>query len=189
MFSFHYRIIFDLALPAQVIHKQIKTEIEDISSINTSSININTIDQQQHWYKKIKHRWIFFRTVLQENRDLITGPAITTVPQLFSLPQIIFSSTMGCRHFGNTFVRSAFIISLFVLYIPQVSSFLLYVRSSSVYYTHFRSTFIGKKVIYLFNCCHQRTAQKHIYSKPSRYIISNTIKIENSFMTDNITRH
>jgi hypothetical protein len=95
---------------------------------------------------------------------------------------------MVCKDLRNTTVRYSLIIALFVLYIPQLTSFFLYVRFSSVYYTHFRSTTIGKKMILLCRCCRRKSEQQIIYSQPSRYMISNTNKFETEFITENAAR-
>jgi hypothetical protein len=132
-----------------------------------------------------KSRWNFFWTVLHENIDLIFGPAITIVPQLFSLPQLILSSVIGCDNFGTTTVTYFFIVSFFVSFTPQLISFLLYVKSSSVYYAHFRSTSVGKKVVLSWKCCHQGTRQDYVHSEPFRHVLSYTAKVDNSLITEN----
>jgi hypothetical protein len=125
---------------------------------------------------------------VHENLDLIFGPAITIVPQLFSLPYLIFSSTMGCQDFGNKTIRYSLIVTLSVLYIPQLTSFFLYVRFSSIYYTHFRSTTIGRKIMLLCRCCRRKSKQQILCSQPSQYMISNTNKFESDLIIETSAR-
>lgn len=159
-----------------------------LSLVSISPSNIEKADQKEDRHVQIKSRWEFFRTVLHENLDLIFGPAITIVPQLFSLPYLIFSSTMGCQDFGSATVRYSLIVALSVSYIPQVTSFFLYVRFSSVYYAHFRSTTIGKNMIRLCKCCCRKTQQRINYLQPSRYMISNANKLESDIITEHTAR-
>jgi hypothetical protein len=133
---------------------------------------------------EVKRRWNFFRTVLHENIELIFGPAITILPQLFCLPQIIFASTMACRDFSSTVIRYSFILSFFVSFTPQVISFLLYVRSSSVYYARFRSTSLGKKMMSYWNGC-RKLKQQSNNSEISRYAFANTTKFETNIWAEN----
>lgn len=121
-----------------------------------------------------KSRWNFVRSVLGENVDLIFAPIITIVPQFFSLPYSILLNAMGCHGLDSAFARYLYLGSIFALFIPQTISFLLYVRFSSIYYEHFRATTLGKKIIFLCNCCHRKTMQSSKSSRPFQYTLSKT---------------
>jgi hypothetical protein len=51
-----------------------------------------------------------------KNKDLIMAPLATMVPQLFSLPQLIISSSLACQELKIDWKRYLLIISYFVLY-------------------------------------------------------------------------
>ena len=123
-----------------------------------------------------KGRWNFVRTVLGENVDLIFAPVITIVPQVFFLPFLILQSAMDCYGLDSDIIRYSYMLSAFALFLPQMFSFVLYVRFSSIYYEHFRKTTIGKKVIFLWNCCRRETNESSKSSQPCRYALSKTIK-------------
>jgi hypothetical protein len=88
--------------------------------------------------------------VLSENKELVIGPGITLVPQLFSLPLFIISFTLYCRNLESSWVRYLLIASYSTSFIPQLISFMLYILPSSFYSTEWRSTKIGRWVSGLF---------------------------------------
>lgn len=116
----------------------------------------------------------FVQSVLHENIDLIFAPIITIIPQLFFLPYFILQSVMGCHSLESAFVRYLYIGSAFIYHLPQMTSFLLYVRFSSIYYEHFRETTVGKKIVFLCNCCHRKTMQSSKSPRPFQYTFSKT---------------
>ena len=76
------------------------------------------------------------------------GPAITLVPQLFSLPFFIVSFTLGCRNLETSGIRYLLIASYLASLTPQLTSFLLYVSPSSFYSNEWRSTGISQWMSY-----------------------------------------
>jgi hypothetical protein len=82
--------------------------------------------------------------VLSENKELVIGPGITLVPQLFSLPLFIVSFTLYCQNLESSWVRYLLIASYFTSFIPQLISFMLYVLPSSFYSTEWHDTKIGR---------------------------------------------
>ncbi|CAF1180522.1 unnamed protein product [Adineta steineri] len=168
-------------IPTTNIQTALETNEVIVSIENESThpvrLNIDDIDQTIGWYMKAKVRWNFFQTIIHENIELICGPAITILPQLFCLPQIIISNMIICRDFSSMAIRCPFIISFFISFAPQMFSFLLYVRSSTVYSAHFCSTSIGKKITLYWNFCHRRTEEQFNDSEPSRHVLSNTLQL------------
>jgi hypothetical protein len=78
--------------------------------------------------------------VLSENKELVIGPGITLVPQLFSLPLFVISFTLYCRNLETSWVRYLLISSYFTSFIPQTISFMLYVFPSSFYSSEWHAT-------------------------------------------------
>jgi len=77
--------------------------------------------------------------LLVENRELILAPLVTMVPQLFALPQFIFSFSLACKEFKVNWQRYLLIISYFLTYLPQVISYKLYISPSSFYKEEFNA--------------------------------------------------
>ncbi|CAF0816639.1 unnamed protein product [Adineta ricciae] len=90
-----------------------------------------------------------FREVLYENKELIIGPAVTLVPQLFSLPLFITSLTLACQTIETSSIRYLIIISYFITFIPQLISFFLYVSPSSLYSHEWHATDLSKRLTML----------------------------------------
>jgi hypothetical protein len=88
--------------------------------------------------------------VLSDNKELVIGPGITVVPQLFSLPLFIISFTLYCQTLENSWVRYLLIVSYFTSFIPQMISFVLYVLPSSFYSTEWHATKIGQWISVFF---------------------------------------
>ncbi|UJR20049.1 hypothetical protein I4U23_023183 [Adineta vaga] len=65
-----------------------------IAKTKGTLVESNRIDQTVE-------RWNFFRNVIHENIELIFGPAITILPQLFCLPQLILSTRLICHDFDS----------------------------------------------------------------------------------------
>jgi hypothetical protein len=94
-----------------------------------------------------------------KNKDLITAPLATMVPQLFSLPQLIFSFSLSCQEFKIGWQRYLLIISYFILYLPQVLSYKLYVSPSSFYKEEFHETKLNKRISQLRDFIIRKTTQ------------------------------
>jgi hypothetical protein len=88
--------------------------------------------------------------VLRENKELIIGPGITLVPQLFSLPLFVISFTLYCQNLESSQVRYLLIASYFTSFIPQLISFMLYILPSSFYSTQWHSTKMSKWIFDFF---------------------------------------
>jgi hypothetical protein len=78
--------------------------------------------------------------VLSENREFVLGPAITLVPQLFSLPLLISSFIFDCRNLEESWLRHFLIVSYWISFTPQWTSFSLYILPSSLYSSEWRQT-------------------------------------------------
>lgn len=92
----------------------------------------------------LRSRFRLVQVVLRENKELVIGPGITLVPQLFSLPLLVISFTSNCDSVENNKLRYVLITSYFVSFTPQLISFLLYVLPSSFYSNEWNATSIGK---------------------------------------------
>jgi hypothetical protein len=90
--------------------------------------------------------------VLSEHKELVIGPGITLVPQLFSLPLFIISFTLYCQNLESSWVRYLLIVSYFTSFIPQLISFILYILPSSFYSTEWHATKMGQLVSDYFRC-------------------------------------
>ena len=82
--------------------------------------------------------------VLHENKEFVLGPAITLVPQLFSLPLFISSFVFDCQNLEDSWLRHFLIVSYWISFTPQWTSFLLYVVPSSLYSNEWRQTKLGR---------------------------------------------
>ena len=82
--------------------------------------------------------------VVNENKELVIGPGITLIPQLFSLPLFIVSFTLYCQNLENSWMRYVLIVCYFISFVPQMTSFMLYVSPSSFYSSEWYATKMGK---------------------------------------------
>jgi hypothetical protein len=83
------------------------------------------------------HRYI---VLLIENQELILAPLMTMLPQPFSLPQFIFSSSFACQEFEVNWQR------YFIMYLPQALAHKLYVSPSSFYTNEFHAENLVRKL-------------------------------------------
>ena len=99
-----------------------------------------------------QNRRNLFQNVLQEHSEMITRPAITLVPSifsLFSLPRLIVSFSLGCQSLEASPLRYLLITCYFIGFIPQSLTFCLYIYPSSFYWREWRVTTIGKRLALL----------------------------------------
>ena len=85
--------------------------------------------------------------MLAENKELVVGPALTLIPQLFSLPYFVASLMARCQNLQESGLRYLLMISYFTTYIPQLMSFVLYISPSSFYSQEWQATDVGKWVM------------------------------------------
>jgi hypothetical protein len=81
---------------------------------------------------------------LVENKELILGPGVTLIPQLFSLPLFIVSIAFACQDIEKSSLRYLLIISYLITFIPQLTSFFLYISTSSFYIQEWCLTNLSK---------------------------------------------
>jgi hypothetical protein len=93
---------------------------------------------------KEKSRLSLLRDVLIENKELIIGPGVTLIPQLFSLPLLIVSIIFACKEIEKSSLRYLLITSYLTTFIPQLTSFFLYIYPSSFYIQEWRLTNLNK---------------------------------------------
>lgn len=78
--------------------------------------------------------------LLMKRKELILAPLVVMLPQLFSLPQFIFSLSLACQEFQINWQRYLLILSYFVTYLPQALSYKLYISPSSFYTEQYHAT-------------------------------------------------
>ena len=95
--------------------------------------------------------WLNLRTrlrlivdVLSENKEFVLGPAITLVPQLFSLPLFISSFIFDCQNLENSWLRHFLVVCFWISFTPQWTSFVLYISPSTFYSNEWRKTTTGR---------------------------------------------
>jgi hypothetical protein len=98
----------------------------------------------------VRQRIRFIIGVLNENKELVVGPGITLIPQLFSLPLFISSFTLDCRNIENSWLRYLLIASYWTSFTPQLTSFFLYISPSSLYSGEWRKTKMGQSMKSMF---------------------------------------
>ncbi|CAF1582207.1 unnamed protein product [Adineta ricciae] len=122
--------------------------------MNTRTIIAHTGIETKHQNESIlvnyRNYLQFVFNVLSDNKELIIGPSITLVPQLFSLPLFIISFTLYCQNLENSQMRYLLIVSYFTSFIPQIISFMLYIFPSSFYSTEWHATRIGRSISAFF---------------------------------------
>ena len=104
---------------------------------------------------KMRGRLRLIADVLTENKEFVLGPAITLVPQLFSLPLFISSFLLDCRNLDDSWLRHFLIISYWISFTPQWTSFLLYIVPSSLYSSEWRKADLHR---WIDNLLHRRSS-------------------------------
>ena len=94
-----------------IVKKKTKINTRDSSLADRSSL------------LKIRRRFHLIVDVLRENKEFIIGPAITLVPQLFSLPLFISSFLFNCQNLEESWLRHFLIVSYWISLTPQWTSF------------------------------------------------------------------
>jgi hypothetical protein len=84
-----------------------------------------------------------FCEVLRENKELVIGPGITLIPQIFLLPLFVVAFTLDCLNSESNRLRYLLIVSYFMSFTPQLISFFLYVLPSSFYSNEWHATTIS----------------------------------------------
>ena len=100
----------------------------------------------QSVWMNIRDRLQLIVDVLSENKEFVLGPAITLVPQLFSLPLFISSFILDCRNLDGSWLRYFLIVSYWISFTPQWTSFFLYIAPSSLFSSEWRRTNICRRI-------------------------------------------
>ena len=108
------------------------------------------VQDNQSALVNLRQRIHFILSVLNENKELVIGPGITLIPQLFSLPLFISSFTLDCQNIENSWLRYLLIASYWASFTPQLTSFFLYVSPSSFYSGEWRKTRTGQSMNSMF---------------------------------------
>ena len=104
----------------------------------------------------VRARFHLIVDVLIEKREFIVGPAITLLPQLFSLPLFLSSFIFNCQNIESSRFRYFLIGSYWISLTPQWTSFFLYISPSSFYSNEWRKTSIHRW-LNTFRCRHLQT--------------------------------
>ena len=115
-------------------------------SIMVVKKKMNTRRTQKSQRMNFVGRIRFILTVLNENRELVIGPGLTLIPQLFSLPLFISSFTVDCQNIENSWIRFLLITSYWTSFTPQIISFFLYISPSSFYSDEWRKTQFRQRI-------------------------------------------
>ena len=124
----------------------LRTKTSQFSMDNALDINLKIslvsleVPNNPSGLMNLRQRIRFILSVLNENKELVIGPGITLIPQLFSLPLFIFSFTFNCRNIENSWLRYLLIASYWASFTPQLTSFFLYIYPSSFYFNEWRKT-------------------------------------------------
>ncbi|UJR11963.1 hypothetical protein I4U23_016141 [Adineta vaga] len=127
---------------------------------------------------EIRTRKTVLHNVLIENREMISRPAVTLVPSifsLFSLPLFIISLSLGCQNLENDSLRHILIVFYFLTFIPQIVMFHIYIYPSSYYWKQWQSTKINQQMIaFRQNLCFKKNTKSlsMIYDQKTENIIS-----------------
>jgi hypothetical protein len=81
---------------------------------------------------------------LKQNKEYVIGPAITLVPQLFLLPELIFSMLLKCQNLDGNNLRYVLMAAIWTTFLPQSISFWLYIAPSSFLSKHWQQTRVRK---------------------------------------------
>ena len=117
-----------------IVNKKIKTLTSPADRIDRSDL------------MNIRRRLHLIVDVLRENQEFVIGPAITLVPQLFSLPLFISSFLFNCRNLEESWLRYFLIVSYWISLTPQWTSFFLYISPSSFYSSEWHKTNLGRRI-------------------------------------------
>jgi hypothetical protein len=101
-------------------------------------------ESNQSVWINVRERLRLIIDVLSENKEFVLGPAITLVPQLFSLPLFISSFILDCRNLDGSWLRHFLIVSYWISFTPQWTSFLLYIAPSSLFSSEWRRTTVRR---------------------------------------------
>ena len=126
-----------------VINQKIKTHESKhfISHHSSNTFGLSLADQvSQSTWTNFRGRSRLIVEVLGENKEFVVGAVITLVPQLFSLPLLISSFIFDCRNLEDSWLRHFLIVSYWISFTPQWTSFLLYILPSSLYSSEWRRT-------------------------------------------------
>ena len=117
---------------------------------------LNTLRASRRDQKKqstgitIQHRLRWMSDVLWENKELIIGPAITLVPQSFSIPLFLATLLLDCQNLEHSWLRYLLIACYWISLTPQWTSFFLYISPSSSYSNEWRKTKICQWISHRF---------------------------------------
>jgi intracellular septation protein A len=98
----------------------------------------------QSAWMNVRARLRLIIDVLIENKEFVLGPAITVVPQLFSLPLLISSFIFDCHNLEDSWLRYFLIVSYWISFTPQWTTFFLYIVPSSLYSNEWHQTNVGR---------------------------------------------
>ena len=138
LLPFLINLFSTLIITLIIVKKKMKTNTSHSSSSLAEQID------RSHWMNNSRRRLHFIVDVLRENKEFVIGPAITLVPQLFSLPLFISSFIFNCQNLEDSWLRHFLIVSFWFSFTPQWTSFFLYISPSSFYSSEWHKTTLGR---------------------------------------------
>ena len=133
-----------------VTKKKINTRRTDVRTLNVDRVVVGDRGWTWTWTRCVAGLCLLV-DVLREKRELIIAPAITLIPQLFSLPLFISSLTLYCQHLETSSIRYFLIGSYLISFVPQLISFVLYVSPSTYYSREWRHTSVAQWIYRWFH--------------------------------------
>ena len=131
-----------------IVNKKMKTFHTKTCKLNISP-QADQIEESD--VMNIRRRLRLIADVLNENKEFVIGPAITLVPQLFSLPLFISSFIFDCQNLEESWLRHFLIVSYWISLTPQWTSFFLYIAPSSFYSNEWHQTNAGRWIRHLLH--------------------------------------
>ena len=116
--------------------------------ISSKSFSLSLLADQidQTFGMTVRARLRLIIDVLIEKKEFVVGPAITLVPQLFSLPLFLSSFIFNCQNLDDSWLRYFLIVFYWISFTPQWTSFFLYISPSSFYLSEWRKSNLGRRI-------------------------------------------
>ncbi|CAF4213936.1 unnamed protein product [Rotaria sp. Silwood2] len=143
-----FMCVIDIRIQSILTYNRIATLIDYLLPFSIQIICITTliVKAAQSRLKATRESNTFYQVLkkqFQTQKDLYIIP-ITIV--LSSLPQIIITFSLACKH-QEDWQRHTLLCAYLLSYAPQILGFILYVLPSTLYKKEFNQTLIGKHIL------------------------------------------
>jgi hypothetical protein len=145
-------LVCTISISIMIVKKKMKTvspgqsECSSSHSVTLSSLTLDPLSGG------CVGRVRFIVSILQQNKEFVIGPAITLVPQLFLIPQLIVSMLFSCQNLDASPLRYLLLVAMWTTYLPPAVSFWLYIAPSSFFVEQWRLTKISKWIQRTLQC-------------------------------------